>query len=83
MKTVEKRSSRIMNSNATRKEALNRQFVALANDFPIERGLFTCNQFQDVASDRPAFTIGSFEDEYPIYRDKLMITIDGRSVAEI
>lgn len=78
MKTYQSRSSRIMKNNATLKEALNRQFVALATDFPLERGLFSCNQFEEVGAGRPSLTIGSFEDEYPIYGDNLSIPIEVR-----
>jgi len=78
MKTYQSRSSRIMKNNATLKEALNRQFVALATDFPLDKGLFSCYQFEEVGSNRPSLTIGSFEDEYPIYGDNLTIAIEAR-----
>ena len=78
MKTYEKRSSSIMKNNATLKEALNRQFVALATDHPLEKGLFSCQQFEEVASGAPGFTIGSFEDEYPILSDRLTIPLRSR-----
>jgi len=32
--------------------------------------LFSCQQFEEVASGAPGFTIGSFEDEYPILRGR-------------
>ncbi len=67
-----------MKNNATLKEALNRQFVALATDFPLERGLFSCSQFGEVGPSGPSLTIGSFEDEYPIYGDNLTISIEAR-----
>ena len=67
-----------MKNNAILKEALNRQFVALATDLPLEKGLFSCQQFEEVASGAPGFTMGSFEDEYPILSDNLTIPIRSR-----
>jgi len=52
--------------------------VALATDHPLEKGLFSCQQFEEVASGAPGFTIGSFEDEYPILRDRLTIPLRSR-----
>ena len=67
-----------MKNNATLKEALNRQLVALATDHPLEKELFSCQQFEEVASRAPGFTIGFFEDEYPILRDRLTIPLRSR-----
>ena len=78
MKTYQKRSSRIVKNNATLKEALNRQLVALATDHPLEKALFSCQQFEEVASRAPGVKIGSFEDEYPILRDRLTIPLRSR-----
>lgn len=78
MKTYQKRSSRIVKNNATLKEALNRQLVALATDHPLEKELFSCHQFEELASRASGFTIGSLEDEYPILRDRLTIPLRSR-----
>ena len=59
MKTHQKRSSRIVKNNATLKEALNRQLVAIATDHPLEKALFSCQQTEEVASRAPGFTTGS------------------------
>ena len=67
-----------MKNNATLKEALNRQLVALATDHPLEKELFSCQQFEEVASRAPCCRIGSFEDEYPILRDRLTIPLRSR-----
>ena len=67
-----------MKNNATHKEAVNRQLVTLATDHPLEKELFSCQQFEEVASRAPGFTIGSFEDEYPILRDRLTIPLRSR-----
>ena len=62
-----------MKNNVTLKEALNRELVALATDHPLEKELFSWQQFEELASRVMGFTIGSFEDEYRILRDRLTI----------
>ena len=62
-----------MKNNATLEEVLNRHFVALATDHPLEKRLCGFQQFEELASRVTGFTIGSFEDEYQILRDRLTI----------
>ena len=51
-----------MKNNATLEEALNRHFVALATDHPLEKRLCGFQQLEELASVAPGFTVGSFED---------------------
>ncbi len=78
MNLTHKRESRIMNSNTTLKEALNRQFVALATYMPIDNGLFECKRSEQIGCNKPSISFKSFERAYPVFSDAHSTPVDAR-----
>jgi len=67
-----------MNHNTTLKEALNRQFVALATYMPIDSGLFECKRSEQIGANKPSISFKSFERVYPVYEDTPSMPVDAR-----
>lgn len=58
-----------MNNSITLKEALNRQFVALATYMPLDRGMFECKRNKQIGASKPSVSIRPFEYVYPNFGD--------------
>ncbi len=67
-----------MNNNSTLKEALNRQFVAVATHVPLERGVYECKRSEQIGSNRPSISFRSFEQAYPESRDTFSMSLEAR-----
>ena len=67
-----------MNNSTTLNEALNRQFVALATQIPLESGLFDCKRSKQIGSNRPSISFKPFEKAYPISRGTAKMTLEIR-----
>ncbi len=78
MITTNLRSSRKMNNSIILKEALNRQFVALATHVPLESGVFECKRSEAIGSNKPSISFKSFERAYPVFQDSSSATLEAR-----
>ena len=78
MNAIHIKDSRIMNSNITLKEALNRQFVALATYMPLDNGVFECKRDGRVGGEKPSVSFKSFERAYPLFRDTSSAPVEVR-----
>lgn len=67
-----------MNNSITLKEALNRQFVALATYMPLESGVFEYKRSEPIGSSKPSISFKSFERAYPVFRDTSSATLEIR-----
>lgn len=67
-----------MNSNSALKEALNRQFVALGNYLPLERGMFECGTGEQVETNPSPVSFISYERVYPLFPDAPFVTEKAR-----
>ncbi len=67
-----------MNNNTTLKEALNRQFVALATYMPLDRGIFECKRSEQIGANKPSVSFRSFERAYPLFRETPSMPVEVR-----
>lgn len=67
-----------MNNSITLKEALNRQFVALATHVPLEGGVFEYKRSETIGSNKPSISFKSFERAYPVFQDCSAATLEAR-----
>ncbi len=67
-----------MNNSTTLKEALNRQFVALATHMPLESGLFEYKRSEQIGSNKPTISFKSFERAYPVFEDSANVPLEAR-----
>ena len=67
-----------MNQNATVKEALNRQFVAMIANSPLECGFAERNSGERKPSEPPSITVTTFECVYPISASEMPVSVESR-----
>ncbi len=65
-----------MNNSTTLKEALNRQFVALATYAPLDSGHFDCKRSEQIGSNKPSISFKSFERAYPVFQDSSSMHVE-------